>query len=383
MSDISNNSESSQSFVRTKMVQDLPPPVNTHGPIAWMRANLFNSVGNVILTLLSLWMIYFALSGMFTFFVTNAIWQGTEGADCRVENAGACWPYVSNRLNFFIYGFYPDTEYWRPNLAFAVGGVLLFLLATPQIPHKMVSGGLFLVVYPIVTYFLINGGGFTGLLEVPTEKWGGLMLTLVVAVTGIVASFPIGVVLALGRRSKMPLVRSVSVVFIELWRGVPLITVLFMASVMLPLFLPEGTNFDKLIRALVGVTLFTAAYTAEVVRGGLQAIPKGQFEAADALGLNYFQATMLITLPQALKIVIPGIVNNSISLFKDTTLVSIVGLIDLLGAVKAGTSTATWSAPTIPVTGYLFAAGIFWIFTFTMSRYSQYMERRLDTGHKN
>ncbi len=370
-------------FVRSEMVPDLPPPASTQGVVGWLRTNMFSSVGNSILTLLSVYVIFIAASGVYNFAVVNAIWEGTSGADCRVENAGACWPYVGNRLTFFIYGFYPDTEYWRPNLAFAVGGTLLFLLATPQIPGKMISGLLFLIIYPVVTYFLIHGGGFTGLEEVPTEKWGGLMLTLVVAVTGIVASFPIGVLLALGRRSKMPLVRSVCVVFIELWRGVPLITVLFMASVMLPLFLPEGANFDKLVRALVGVTLFTAAYTAEVVRGGLQAIPKGQFEAADALGLNYFQATLLITLPQALKIVIPGIVNNSISLFKDTTLVSIVGLVDLLGAVKAGTATGTWSAPTIPVTGYFFAAAIFWVFSFTMSRYSQYMERRLDTGHKS
>ncbi len=382
MSKTTTGSKVSGAIVRKEMVPDMPPPVRTHGVVAWLRFNLFNSVGNTILTLVSLWLIFIAVSGLANFVLIDAIWQGSSGADCRVEGSGACWPYISNRLEFFIYGFYPGTEYWRPNIAFGIGAVLLFLLATPRMPGRMIWGILFLVVYPFVTYFLINGGGFTGLMEVPTEKWGGLMLTLVVAVTGIVASFPMGVLLALGRRSKMPLVRSVCVVFIELWRGVPLITVLFMASVMLPLFLPEGTNFDKLIRALVGVTLFTAAYTAEVVRGGLQAIDKGQFEAADALGLNYFQATLLIILPQALKMVIPGIVNNSISLFKDTTLVSIVGLVDLLGAVRAGTATSTWSAPSIPITGYVFAASVFWVFTFTMSRYSQSMEKRLDTGHK-
>ncbi len=382
MTKSTSGSALSKAIVRKEMVPDMPPPVRTSGFFGWTRSHLFNSPGNTILTIASLWVIYVALSGLANFVFFNAIWQGTSGADCRVEGAGACWPYVSNRFEFFIYGFYPDSEYWRPNLTFFIGAILLFLLATPRIPGKMIWGFLFLIVYPFVTFLLLSGGGFTGLEAIPTAKWGGLMLTLVVAVTGIVASFPLGVLLALGRRSKMPLVRSVCVVFIELWRGVPLITVLFMASVMLPLFLPEGTNFDKLVRALVGVTLFTAAYTAEVVRGGLQAIEKGQFEAADSLGLNYFQATTLIILPQALKLVIPGIVNNSISLFKDTTLVSIVGLIDLLGAVKAGTATTTWSAPTIPVTGYVFAAGIFWIFTFSMSRYSQYMEKRLDTGHK-
>ncbi len=380
---MSDTAKNSVAFVRETMVSDMPAPNMSRGITGWMRANLFNSIGNTILTIFSFIAIYYALSGLYDFAIGSAIYEGTGGADCRVEGSGACWPYIGDRFNFMIYGFYPEAEYWRPNLSFVVGLVLLVALAAPQIPGKLTSGILFLVVYPIATYFLLTGGGFTGLEEVPTEQWGGLALTLVVAVTGIVASFPIGVLLALGRRSEMPLVKSVCVVFIELWRGVPLITVLFMASVMLPLFLPEGTNFDKLIRALVGVTLFTAAYTAEVVRGGLQAIPKGQYEAADALGMNYFQATLLIILPQALKLVIPGIVNNSISLFKDTTLVSIVGLIDLLGAVKASTSTGDWTAPSIPITGYFFAAMIFWVFTFAMSRYSQYMERRLDTGHKN
>ncbi|VAW13892.1 L-amino acid ABC transporter (Glu/Asp/His/...), permease protein 2 AapM [hydrothermal vent metagenome] len=378
-----SNPQDSIAIVRGEMAPDMPPPVRTDGIVVWLRNNLFNSVGNSILTILSVLMIYYAMSGLISYVFTTAIWQGTSGSDCRVEGSGVCWPYIVNRLDFFIYGFYPDTEYWRPNIAFGIGAFLLFLLATPRIPGKMLWGFLFLIVYPFVTFFLINGGGFTGLLEVPTEKWGGLMLTLIVAVTGIVASFPLGVLLALGRRSKMPLLRSVCVVFIELWRGVPLITVLFMASVMLPLFLPEGTNFDKLVRALFGVTLFTAAYTAEVVRGGLQAIDKGQYEAADALGLNYVQATTFIILPQALKMVIPGIVNNSISLFKDTTLVSIVGLVDLLGSVRAGSATEGWTAPSIPITGYFFAAAVFWVFTFAMSRYSQYMERRLDTGHKS
>ena len=376
-------STNSVAYVRDQMLEDMPAPNMSTGVVGWMRTNLFSTVGNSILTIISVIVIYFAVVGIYDFAIGNAIYEGTGGADCRVEGSGACWPYIGDRFNFMIYGFYPEADYWRPNLVFAVGAVLLFLLATPQIPGKMISGALFLIAFPFLAYFLLAGGGFTGLEEVPSEKWGGLMLTLVVAVTGIVASFPIGVLLALGRRSDMPLVRSVCVVFIELWRGVPLITVLFMASVMLPLFLPEGTNFDKLVRALVGVTLFTAAYTAEVVRGGLQAIPKGQYEAADALGMNYFQATVLIILPQALKLVIPGIVNNSISLFKDTTLVSIVGLIDLLGAVKASTSTGDWTAPSIPITGYFFAALVFWVFTFTMSRYSIYMERRLDTGHKN
>ncbi len=221
-----------------------------------------------------------------------------------------------------------------------------------------------------------------GLVPVETQQWGGLLVTLVVAVTGIVASLPLGILLALGRRSKMPVVRLFSVIFIEVWRGVPLITVLFMASIMLPLFMPEGVNFDKLLRALVGTALFSAAYMAETVRGGLQAIPKGQYEAAQALGLSYWRMMNLIVLPQALKIVIPGIVNAFISLFKDTTLVLIIGLFDLLGIVNASFSDPKWVSPQTGQTGYFVAALMFWVFCFGMSRYSIFMERRLATGHK-
>jgi general L-amino acid transport system permease protein len=221
-----------------------------------------------------------------------------------------------------------------------------------------------------------------GLVPVETQQWGGLLVTLVVAVTGIAASLPLGILLALGRRSKMPVVRLFSVIFIEVWRGVPLITVLFMASIMLPLFMPEGVNFDKLLRALVGTALFTAAYMAENVRGGLQAIPKGQYEAAQALGLSYWKMMNLIVLPQALKISIPSIVNSFISLFKDTTLVLIIGLFDLLGIVNASFNDPNWVSPQTGTTGYFVAALMFWVFCFGMSRYSIFMERRLQTGHK-
>lgn len=221
-----------------------------------------------------------------------------------------------------------------------------------------------------------------GLVPVETQQWGGLLVTLVVAVTGIVASLPLGILLALGRRSKMPVVKLFSVIFIEVWRGVPLITVLFMSSIMLPLFLPEGVNFDKLLRALVGTALFTAAYMAENVRGGLQAIPKGQYEAAQALGLSYWKTMNLIILPQALKIAIPSIVNSFISLFKDTTLVLIIGLFDLLGIVKVSFADPKWAAPQTASTGFFVGALMFWVFCFSMSRYSIFMERRLQTGHK-
>jgi len=221
-----------------------------------------------------------------------------------------------------------------------------------------------------------------GLRWVETPLWGGLLVTLVVAIVGIVGSMPLGILLALGRRSRLPVVRFVSIAFIEFVRGVPLITVLFMASVMLPLFLPAGVNFDKLVRALVGVTLFSAAYVAEVVRGGLQAIPRGQYEAASALGLGYAASMRLIILPQALKIVIPGLVNSFISLFKDTSLVLIIGIFDLLGIVQLNFTDPNWASPNTPATGYVFAALVFWMFCFGMSRYSIYTERRLDTGYR-
>ena len=238
---------------------------------------------------------------------------------------------------------------------------------------------LLITVYPFIAFYLWVGDGF-GLNYIETPQWGGLFLTLVVAGTGIAASLPIGIVFALGRRSEMPAIRAVSIGFIELWRGVPLITVLFMSSVMLPLFLPEGVNFDKLLRALIGVALFSSAYMAEVVRGGLQAIPKGQYEAAASMGLGYWQMMRLIILPQALKLVIPGIVNTFIGLFKDTTLVLIIGLFDLLGSVQAATTDPKWVAMFIE--GYVFTAMVFWIFCFSMSRYSMHIERKLHTGHK-
>ena len=238
----------------------------------------------------------------------------------------------------------------------------------------IVAGGLIVAMFVMKIDF--------GMQYVETSQWGGLLVTLVVAVTGIVASLPLGILLALGRQSKMPIVKYFCVTFIEVWRGVPLITVLFMASVMLPLFLPPGTNFDKLTRALIATAIFSSAYMAEVVRGGLQAIPHGQFEAAQALGLPYWKMMNLIVLPQALKIVIPGIVNSFISLFKDTTLVTVIGLFDLLNIIAAGSADANWASPQTGNTGYFTAALIFWTFCFSMSRYSQFVERRLNTGHK-
>jgi len=244
------------------------------------------------------------------------------------------------------------------------------------------SGRTLAIVLACIAIVLALFGFDFGLVQVETANWGGLLVTLVVAITGMVAALPLGILLALGRRSHMPVVQLASTIFIEVWRGVPLITVLFMASVMLPLFLPDGVTFDKLLRALIGVALFQAAYMAETIRGGLQAIPRGQYEGAMALGLGYWQMMRQIILPQALRVVIPGIVGAFISLFKDTTLVIIIGLYDFLGQIQASANDAKWASPVTGLTGYIFAAMVFWAFCFSMSRYAAFTERRLDRGRR-
>jgi len=368
-------------YVRDEMVEPAPAPRSNTGLAAWVRTNLFATPVDTVMTILALLFLSWVVPQLYNFVIGNAVPPGGTVEDCRALNAGACWAYIATRINFFIYGFYPIEEYWRPNIVFAVGALLLVPLMVPQAPFKRANALLFFVAYPVVTYILLAGGLF-GLEPVPTEQWGGLLVTLIISLVGICGSMPLGILLALGRQSKLPVIKTLCIMFIELWRAVPLITVLFMASIMLPLFLPQGTSIDKLLRALVGVTLFSSAYMAEVVRGGLQAIPRGQYEAGGSLGLGYWQRMYFIILPQALKHVIPGIVNNFIALFKDTSLVSIVGIFDLLNTVQAATSDADWFSPNQAVTGYVFAAAVYWVFCFSMSRYSMFMEDRLNTGHK-
>jgi general L-amino acid transport system permease protein len=357
------------------------PPRSTVGPIAWLRTNLFSSWSNTLLTVVGLLIAYQVLAGVVEWGLVNATFTGEDGRACTRENAGACWPYIGAKFAQFMYGRYPVEERWRVDLVYLLALAGLVPLMIPRAPGKLWNAIYVFAILPIIVFILLVGGMF-GLPHVGTELWGGLLVTLVVATVGIAGSFPLGILLALGRRSKMPIVRWVSIGFIEFVRGVPLITVLFMASVMLPLFLPPGVTFDKLLRALIGVALFAAAYLAEVIRGGLQAIPRGQFEAADALGLSYPKKMALIVLPQALKLVIPGIVNTFIGLFKDTSLVLIIGLFDLLGIVQFNNSDAKWFSPTTAMTGYVFAGFIFWIFCFGMSRYSQMIERRLAAGDR-
>ena len=363
-------------IVKTDRHPELPPPASTTGVIGWLRENLFSSWLNTILTLVSAYVAWTALSVLINYTIIDANFIGTSKDDCT--GAGACWVFIKARFGQNMYGFYPEELRWRVDLGYILGAIGLVLVLSEIVKNKKWPAIYLFVVYPVLCYILFYGG--FGLEVVETPQWGGLFLTLVLASVSIFVALPLGVILALGRRSDMPAVRMMCVGFIELIRAVPLISVLFMASVMLPLFLPEGQNFDKLIRALVGMSLFSAAYMAEVIRGGLQAIPKGQMEAAKSLGLGYWQAMAFIILPQALKISIPAIVNTFIGLFKDTTLVLIIGLLDILSIVKAGTTDKNWLG--LATEGYVFVAGVFWVFCFSMSRYSIWLENKLHTGHK-
>ena len=468
MADTKKNTGAYQGFVRTEEAPLMPPPPSETGVTGWLWQNVlsscadFSSIGASVRSLLMAaftvfvaWLAVTITLGLVDFAFLSAVWSDPDGIKreaCWTEEQGgslpngwhgACWPFITTKMKFFIYGPYDSSELWRVNLTGLIGLVGLVWVLIERLPYRRHVGVFLLTGYPLIAIILLTGGAFevsygslsitaliglglisvgrlarrellgdsmatfagvfgvvgwllvvyagimlvlsadVGLQAIDTNDWGGLLITLVVAVTGIVASLPLGIVLALGRRSNMPVARILSVVFIEFWRGVPLITVLFMASVMLPLFLPEGVNFNNLLRALIGVMLFSAAYMAEVVLGGLQAVDKGQYEGADAVGLSYWQKMRLIVLPQALTHVIPGIVNTFIGLFKDTTLVSIIGLFDLLGAAQSTLADAAWASPVQGHTAYLFIAAVFFVFCFGMSRYSIFMENKLSRGRRH
>jgi general L-amino acid transport system permease protein len=370
---------------RAQLIGPLAPPVATVGVAAWARQNLFSGWLNTLLTIGSLYLVWLVVVPLVRFLLIDAVWEGTSRDDCLAEKVGrevgACWPFIRAKSTQLIYGFYPWDQLWRVDLTLLVGVALLVPLLIPRVPGKFLNVVLFFGVYPVFAFFLLIGGVF-GLPVVETRAWGGLLVTLVVSVTGIVASLPLGIMLALGRRSQLPIVRTLSVIFIEVWRGVPLVTVLFFATYVLPLFLPAQWTIDALLRALVGVALFSAAYMAEVVRGGLQAIPRGQYEGAMALGLGYWRMMGLIILPQALKLVIPGIVNTFIGLFKDTTLVMIVSIFDFLGQLRAAFADPNWSTPVTLFTGFAFAGLVYFVFCFGMSRYSLALEQRLSTTYR-
>lgn len=511
MSDIAGDIAASP-FVRKDLAPEREAPIKTTGFVGFVRTRLFNSPTNILLTIVSILLLWFTVIPAIKFLLVDAVWSGKDRTACLPETAGnivgACWPYIQAKFSQFIYGFYPEAERWRVNLTFFLAAVLLLPLLIPRLPAKGLNAGLFFITLPIVAFFLLHGGGLggfgvswtAGLLSgfndsigdagrklasageatavvgpllvllgklivwlsiaiswliwpltwlrdqiqaagnpvwadfaataaivsiglfllnggirtgwralivslaifagigiiiavmgldrgglpiVDTRLWGGLLVTLVVSVTGIVTSMPVGIALALGRRSTIPLIRVFSIAFIEFWRGVPLITVLFFATYMLPLFVPAGFTVDGLVRALIGIALFAGAYMAEVIRGGLQAIPRGQGEAASALGLSYWKTTGLIVMPQALRHVIPGLVNSFIALFKDTSLVSIVSLFDLLGQLRASFSDPNWATPSTLFTGFAFTGLVYFVFCFGMSRYSLFVENRLNAHRRN
>ena len=342
----------------------------------WMRENLFSSIPNTVLTLLALWLLWQIVPPLIEWAVVGAVWTGSDPAACRAAE-GACWAFVGEKHRFIFFGLYPYDEHWRPVLAVALFVIGLAITCYPGFWRPWLAG-LWSIVFVVCA--VLMWGGVLGLTFVDTGQWGGLPLTLILSVVGMVCSFPLAILLALGRRSNLPAIRSLCVGFIEFVRGVPLVSVLFMASVMFPLFLPEGMTINKLLRAQVGIILFTAAYLAEAVRGGLQSVPRGQYEAADAIGLGYWKKMGLIILPQALKISIPPLVNQFISMFKDTSLVIIIGLFDLLTTAKTAVSDPQWRP--FFVESYVFVALIYWSFCFFMSRYSQFLERRMETGHR-
>ena len=341
--------------------------------VDWLRRNLFSSVTNTLLTLLVLALLWLVVPPFFEWAITHATIAGDSKDACTGD--GACWTFIKLRLHTFFWGHYPDEELWR--LVLAAG--LLVAFAAPvmrdRIRHRGIYVLLLLTLFPLLAGILLVGG-VAGLPFVDTSLWGGLMLDVIISFVTVAGALPLGILLALGRRSQLPVMRYFSIGFIELWRGVPLLTVLFMSAVMVPLFLPYGVSIDRLIRAMVAFTLFNAAYMAETVRGGLQGVPIEQEEAAYSVGLKWWQVQVFVTLPQALRIVVPGIVNNIVDLFKDTSLVTIIGLVDLLGAVNQSLKDPAWLG--LAKEGYVFTAFVFFVCCFGMSSYSRRFERRLN-----
>jgi general L-amino acid transport system permease protein len=357
------------------------PPAGTTGPVGWLRANLFGAWWSTAVTLLLGWLVLRWAWGLIDWGVVHAVWSvpqtaqgGPDPARCRaLQGAGACWAVIGDKARFILFGQYPYAAQWRPELC-VVLFIALYAVSASRRFWRRELGLVWLGVLALI--LALMWGGFAGLAFVPNDQWGGLPITLLLSTFGLALAFPLAVLVALGRRSReLPVVRLLCVLYVELIRGVPLISLLFMASVMFPLFMPEGMNPDKLLRAQVAFILFAAAYLAEVVRGGLQALPKGQTEAADALGLGYWAKVRLVVLPQALRLVIPPLVNTFIGFFKDTSLVLIIGLTDLLTAGKVALADPVWTGFAREV--YLFLAVIYFTFCFAMSRYSRGLETHL------
>jgi general L-amino acid transport system permease protein len=339
-----------------------------------LNKNINSNWFNATLTLLIIFVLIQNIPPLLNWLFFDADYVGVSKEDCSRE--GACWVFINVWLKRLVYGLYPNSEIWRINLSFLmlIALVISGFFVPPKIKKYIIIFLLF--VFPFIAINLISGGNF-GLVWVETMAWGGLSLTFIISIFALLFCFPIGMFLALGRRSSAPVIRYSSIGFIEFWRGVPLITVLFMASVMMPMFLPDGTYMDKLVRVIIAITLFEAAYMAEVIRGGLQALPKGQYDAGKSLGMGYWRMHLLVILPQALKLVIPGIANTFLALVKDTPLILVVGLLELVGMIDMAKSNPDWLG--FATEGYIFAGIVFWIICFNMSRYSQRLERKYKT----
>ncbi len=353
---------------------EIRPPVASVGVVGWIRGNLFSSWFNSLLTIFVLIILWYTLIPFVRWAFIDSLWMSTS-QECQGAD-GACWSFIPANLRFILFGFYPYEEQWRPFTAIVL---LVGLLVFSQYPRNWKKPLAYYWIVGLVVMGVLLKGGIFGLKSIESTQWGGLPLTLLLSVFGLTAAYPLGIFLALGRQSEMPAIKSICVIYIELIRGVPLISLLFMSSVVFPLFLPEGVSINSILRAQVAIILFTAAYIAEVVRGGLQGMNKGQFEAADSLGLNYYQTMRLIILPQALKIVIPPSVSILISAFKDTSLVVIIALYDLLKTTQSSLQDPRWMG--FSAEAYIFIAIIYFICCFYLSNFSRKIERELDTGH--
>ena len=361
-----------EAYVQETLAEELKPPVTSMGVTGWVRANLFKGWFNSLLTILTLYLLWQVVPPIIRWAFIDSVWN-TTGAVCR-DADGACWSVIAKNFRFIFFGFYPYDEQWRPLIAMLILFGLLFYSRdrnhwTKYLGYSWIAG-------LVVMGFLMKGGLF-GLSSVESTKWGGLPLTLLLSIFGLTAAYPLGVVLALGRQSRMPAIKLLCVVYIELIRGVPLISLLFMGSIIFPLFLPEGITINKILRAQVAIILFTAAYIAEVVRGGLQGMSRGQYEAAESIGLNYILTMRLVILPQALKIVIPPTVSILISAFKDTSLVVIIALFDLLKTSQTVLSNPEWLG--FSREAYIFVAILYFLGCFSMANYSRKLEKELST----
>lgn len=356
---------------QSTMASDLAPRHRQRGRLH----AYFGTAGNSAVTLISLVVFALAAKAAISWLLVNAVFSGTP-EDCKAAS-GACWPYLADKLRYMLFGIYPFDEQWRPLAATLLFIAAMAISGIPRLWGRSLIVG-WIVLLPLL--FVLMAGGVFGLTSVPTSQWGGLPLSFILTFVGLVLALPLGILLALARLSNLPAIRILAVTFIELVRGVPLISILFMASVMLPLFMPEGVTIDKLLRAQVAIILFAAAYIAEIVRAGLQALPRGQTEAAQALGLHYWQYTFLVVIPQALKTVIPPLVSLFIGFFQDTTLVTIVGLLDFLNTVRTALRDPNWQGIAV-LEGYLFAAVVYFVFSALMGAYSRFLEKRFRVGH--